>query len=118
MDHFFFFTHPTKYGEILAKKMREHGSHAWLVNTGWSGGGYGVGNRMSLKITRKIIDSILDGSLEKADFESFKIFGFEVPKSIEGVDSNILNPENTWSNKDDYNTALEEVSGDVPRELR
>ena len=62
--------------------MREHGSHAWLVNTGWSGGGYGVGNRMSLRITRKIIDSILDGSLEKADFESFKIFGFEVPKIL------------------------------------
>ena len=90
--------------------MREHGSHAWLVNTGWSGGGYGVGSRMSLKITRKIIDSILDGSLEKAEFESFKAFGFEIPKAIEGVEDSILNPENTWEDKAAYNDTLNKLA--------
>ena len=106
----FLLLHPTKYGEILANKMREHGSHAWLVNTGWSGGGYGVGSRMSLKITRKIIDSILDGSLEKAEFESFKAFGFEIPKAIAGVEDSILNPENTWEDKAAYNDTLNKLA--------
>ncbi|SMF68936.1 phosphoenolpyruvate carboxykinase (ATP) [Pseudobacteriovorax antillogorgiicola] len=106
----FLLLHPTKYGDILAAKMREHGANAYLVNTGWSGGGYGVGERMSLKVTRRIIDAIFDGSLEKAEYEPFPIFGFEIPKGIEGVPSGLLNPKSTWSDTGAYDEALEKLA--------
>ena len=89
--------------------MMEHGANAYLVNTGWSGGGYGVGNRMSLKVTRRIIDAIFDGTLEKAEYEKFPIFGFEIPKQISGVPSGLLNPKATWSDCDAYDTALQNL---------
>jgi phosphoenolpyruvate carboxykinase (ATP) len=107
----FLLLHPTRYGEILAEKMREHGSHAYLVNTGWSGGPYGVGQRMSLKITRRIIDAIFDGTLEKAEFTEFPIFGFQIPKAIEGIDAKILNPRLTWDDPAAYDQALQKLAG-------
>ena len=107
----FLLLHPTKYGEILSEKMDEHGSQAWLVNTGWSGGSYGVGQRMKLGITRKIIDSIFDGSLAAAKFEKFPIFGIEVPVALEGVDSDILNPRNTWEDEEAFNQTLRQLAG-------
>lgn len=98
----FLMLHPTKYADILGRKMEQHGSTAYLVNTGWSGGKYGVGKRMPLKVTRKIIDRILDGSLDKAEFETMPIFNIEIPKKIEGIDSKILNPHLAWANQNDY----------------
>ncbi len=106
----FLLLHPTKYGEILANKMREHGTHAYLVNTGWSGGAYGVGSRMSLKVTRKIIDAILDGTLEKASFEEFPIFGYQIPVSLPGIEASILNPRNTWADKQAYDEQLRKLA--------
>ncbi len=106
----FLLLHPTAYGSILADKMRKYGANAYLVNTGWSGGGYGVGDRMSLKITRRIIDAIFDGTLENAAFETFPIFGFEVPKEVSGIESTILNPRNTWTNKEEYDKNLEKLA--------
>lgn len=106
----FLMQHPTRYGEILAQKMQEHGANAYLVNTGWSGGAYGVGKRMSLKVTRRIIDAIFDGSLEQADFELFPRFGFMIPKTLTGVESQILNPRLTWPNAADYDQALERLA--------
>lgn len=97
---------PTKYGKILGEKMSEHGSSAWLVNTGWSGGSYGDGKRMSLKITRAIINAILDGSLEKAEYENMAIFNFEIPKHVTNVVSNVLNPRNTWTDKEDFDEVI------------
>ena len=105
----FLLVHPTKYGEILAKRMRENHSKAYLVNTGWSGGGYGVGERMSLKITRAIIDSILDGGIESSEFDILPIFGVEVPKSVPGVPNAILNPRNTWTDTNEYDKTLEKL---------
>lgn len=107
----FLMLHPTKYGEILAKKMQEHGSKAYLVNTGWSGGPYGVGSRMKLSITRRIIDAIFDGTLEKAEYETFPVFGFKIPKAISGIESNLLNPRNTWADKAAYDAALNKLGG-------
>ncbi|RAP33227.1 phosphoenolpyruvate carboxykinase (ATP) [Candidatus Marinamargulisbacteria bacterium SCGC AG-410-N11] len=98
----FLTVHPTKYAEILGQKMDEHNAEAYLVNTGWSGGSYGVGSRMSLTYTRAIIDAILDGSINAAGFDIFDVFNFEIPKAVNGVDSNILNPKNTWEDKSDY----------------
>ncbi|NVK32512.1 MAG: phosphoenolpyruvate carboxykinase (ATP) [Gammaproteobacteria bacterium] len=102
--------HPTQYGEILGQKMAEHGSQAWLVNTGWTGGGYGVGERISLKATRAIIDAILSGELLDADTESMPLFGLQIPTSINGVDSNMLNPATSWSDQDAYAQAREKLA--------
>jgi phosphoenolpyruvate carboxykinase (ATP) len=94
--------HPTRYGELLQEKLHEHEAHAFLVNTGWSGGAYGVGERMSIKDTRACIDAILDGSIHDSEFETDEIFGFNMPKSLNNVDSNVLNPKNAWADKDAY----------------
>ena len=89
--------HPTKYAEMLAEKMQQFGSNAWLVNTGWTGGPAGVGSRISLKYTRAIIDAIHDGSLAHAEYETDPVFGLAIPKSCNHVPAGILNPRNTWA---------------------
>ena len=94
--------HPTKYAELLAAKIARTGAQAWLVNTGWSGGGYGTGKRMSLKYTRAILDAIHDGSLVKAPTYTDPVFGFAVPTACNNVPAEILNPKNTWADKGAY----------------
>ena len=91
--------HPYLYAKMLAEKVEKHDAHVWLVNTGWTGGKYGIGNRMSLKDTRQILDNIHDGSLEKEEYEVVPGFNLHVPKNCNGVDSKILNPVNTWEHK-------------------
>ena len=88
--------HPTKYAELLAEQMTMHGSSAWLVNTGWSGGAFGVGSRISLKYTRAIINAIHNGTLAIADYAIDPIFGLSIPKSCVGVPGRILQPRGTW----------------------
>lgn len=88
--------HPRVYAEMLADKMKKFNCNAWLVNTGWSGGKYGTGKRMDLKITRKIIDAIHSGELEKAPTATMDVFGLKVPQSCSGIPENVLNPKNTW----------------------
>ncbi|GLC41483.1 hypothetical protein PLESTB_001006800 [Pleodorina starrii] len=105
----FLMLHPYKYATMLAEKMEAHGTHAWLVNTGWTGGKYGVGKRMSLKHTRAIIDAIHSGELEKAEYVSTPIFGLQVPVAISGVPTDILSPENVWSNKDAFAATLNKL---------
>jgi phosphoenolpyruvate carboxykinase (ATP) len=93
----FLMLHPTMYAQELAKKMKEHGSSAYLVNTGWIGGPCGAGgNRIDIPSTRAIIDAILNGSIENAEFEELPVFGLKIPKAIAGVDSKVLNPRNLW----------------------
>ena len=89
--------HPAKYAELLAKRIEKHGSKAWLVNTGWTGGPYGKGERMSLAHTRAIIDAIHSGELEKTSRRRDPIFGFEVPETCPGVPEEILDPRRTWA---------------------
>lgn len=101
----FLLLHPTVYARELVRKMELNGSKAYLVNTGWIGGKYGVGKRIDLPSTRAIINAILDGSIEKAAFETLPIFNLQIPTSIPGVDSKILNPRNAWSNKAEYDEA-------------
>lgn len=102
----FIMLHPTKYASMLAEKMKQHGTTAWLVNTGWSGGSYGVGNRIKLTYTRSIIDAIHSGSLLRANYSETSIFGLNVPDNVEGVPAEILHPENMWANKDEYAETL------------
>ena len=94
--------HPTKYAEILGEKINQSNANVWLINTGWSGGSYGIGKRISLKHTRAMITSILKNELNNVEFEKHKIFGLHMPKSCPKVPSNILNPRNTWKNKKAY----------------
>ncbi|EGR33029.1 phosphoenolpyruvate carboxykinase, putative [Ichthyophthirius multifiliis] len=101
--------HPTLYADMLAQKMKQHGSNCWLVNTGWSGGKYGEGKRMSLKVTRKIIDAIHSGELDKVQYTNLPIFNLQVPTQCPGVDSSILTPKNTWSNKSAYDSELKKL---------
>ncbi len=94
--------HPSKYAELLAAKMEEHGANAWLVNTGWTGGPYGTGSRISLKYTRAIIDAIHNGSLDDVEFVTDPRFGLAIPTSCPGVPSEVLTPKNTWADGDAY----------------
>lgn len=94
--------HPTVYAEILSKKMKASGVNVWLINTGWSGGPYGVGSRIKLKYTRAMISAILEGQLQGVDFEEHPIFGLFMPKYCPGVPSEILDPMNTWLQKGAY----------------
>ncbi|BFI10943.1 phosphoenolpyruvate carboxykinase (ATP) [Marchantia polymorpha subsp. ruderalis] len=107
----FIMMHPTKYASMLAEKMQKHGATAWLVNTGWSGGGYGVGSRMRLAYTRSIIDAIHDGSLLDAEYVDTPIFNLHVPKAVAGVPTEILQPQNSWKDKDAYNASLKKLAG-------
>jgi len=104
--------HPFTYAKMLAEKCKKYNAHVWLINTGWSGGKYGVGERMSLKITRKIIDAIHSGELDNAECEILPGFELQIPKKIEGVPSEILNPKNTWTDKKDFDaTSLKLAEG-------
>ncbi|CAK7355974.1 unnamed protein product [Dovyalis caffra] len=107
----FIMFHPTRYAAMLAEKMKQHGATAWLVNTGWSGGSYGSGSRIKLAYTRKIIDAIHSGSLLKAEYMKTEVFGLEIPTNVEGVPSEILNPVNTWPDKQAYDDTLLKLAG-------
>ena len=97
--------HPSKYAELLAKRIEHNGTSVWLVNTGWSGGGHGVGERISLKYTRLIIDSILDETLKNVPTFHDELFGFDIPTECPKVPIEIMKPSNTWSDRDAYDKA-------------
>ncbi|MEM9053239.1 MAG: phosphoenolpyruvate carboxykinase (ATP) [Bacteroidota bacterium] len=94
--------HPGVYAEMLAKKIESSGANVWLVNTGWSGGEYGTGDRIKLKYTRAMIHAALDGGFEGVDYKNHEVFGVAVPDSCPNVPDEILNPRNTWEDKDAY----------------
>ena len=98
----FMMWHPNKYAELLAEKIKKHKAQAWLVNTGWTGGSYGVGNRIKLSYTRALIQSVLNGEMNRKEFYTESFFGLDIPQSCTGIPSEILNPQNNWDNKDEY----------------
>ena len=98
--------HPTKYGEELVKKMEKSGAKAYLVNTGWNG----TGKRISIKDTRGIIDAILDGSILKAETKTIPYFNFEVPTALPGVDTNILDPRNTYADASEWDAKAQDLA--------
>mmetsp|Transcript_21634 Transcript_21634/g.31984 ORF Transcript_21634/g.31984 Transcript_21634/m.31984 type:complete len:606 (+) Transcript_21634:161-1978(+) len=102
--------HPTRYADLLQEKLEKHGSSAFLVNSGWSGGPYGEGDRMSIKATRACVDAIVSGSIHDAEFATDPIFGFEVPTSIPGVEPQLLNPKSTWEDQDAYDKKSKELA--------
>ncbi|MEE2930903.1 MAG: phosphoenolpyruvate carboxykinase (ATP) [Bacteroidota bacterium] len=102
--------HPTKYAEMLGEKMKKYNVNVWLVNTGWSGGEYGVGERISLKYTRAMITAALNGNLNTVEYITHKIFGISMPLSCPNVPDNILDPRNTWKNKNHYDAKANELA--------
>ncbi|HWU74663.1 MAG TPA: phosphoenolpyruvate carboxykinase [Sphingomonas sp.] len=94
--------HPSVYGNLLKERIAKGQVDCWLVNTGWTGGKYGVGKRMPIKATRALLNAALDGSLNDAEFRTDPNFGFQVPVAVPGVDSHILDPRETWANKAEY----------------
>ena len=105
--------HPTKYAEMLSEKMKESGVNVWLVNTGWTGGPYGVGSRMKLKYTRAMINAVLNGDLGAYTYEDYHIhsvFGVAQPRTCPGVPTEVLSPRSTWSNKEAYYKAAFKLS--------
>ena len=96
--------HPTAYAEMLSEKMQAAGVNVWLINTGWSGGAYGVGSRIKLRYTRAMITAALTGELDNIAFEEHPTFGLSYPTSCPNVPDEILNPRNTWNDKDAYDS--------------
>ena len=103
--------HPAKYAEMLGKKMKENKVNVWLVNTGWSGGAYGVGSRMKLSYTRAMITAALNGELDSVQYEVHPVFGLQMPTTCPNVPTEILNPRNTWSDKSLYDTKANDLAG-------
>jgi phosphoenolpyruvate carboxykinase (ATP) len=106
----FMVRHPFVYAQLLAKKIKEHRANCWLVNTGWTGGPYGVGSRMKIEFTRALLRAALDGSFEKVAMRPEPAFGFLVPAECPGVPSEILDPRGTWSCASDYDAQARKLA--------
>ena len=102
--------HPAVYAELLKRKILRHGVHCWLVNTGWVGGAYGVGKRISIRHTRGLLDAALSGKLLGVDYATDPVFGFSVPKSCDGVPPSVLNPAESWPDKSRYMQKYRELA--------
>ena len=96
--------HPSVYAELLGEKINKHKATCWLVNTGWSGGAYGVGSRMKISYSRALINAAIDGTLDTISFEKEPFFGLNIPKSCPGVPTEVLYPRNVWADKAAYDT--------------
>jgi phosphoenolpyruvate carboxykinase (ATP) len=106
--------HPSVYAELLKEKIARHNVRCWLVNTGWSGGGYGVGSRMKIDYSRALVHAAIDGALAGVQFEKEAFFGLEIPKTCPGVPAEVLNPRNVWKDK----TAYDATAGDLLERFR
>jgi len=102
--------HPTKYAELLGKKMTENKVNVWLINTGWTGGPYGVGSRMKLRYTRAMLTAAMEGKLDNITFVNHPVFGVAVPQSCPDVPSEVLNPRETWADKTQYDLKANELA--------
>ena len=102
---------PSVYGNMLRELIAKHNVDCWLVNTGWTGGKYGTGSRMPIKVTRALLTAALDGSLRNVEFRTDKYFGFAVPTKLDGVPSEILDPVNTWKDKAEFDVTARKLVG-------
>jgi len=102
--------HPAVYADLLKRKIVKHGVHCWLLNTGWIGGPFGIGKRISISYTRTLLNAALNGELLKSKFVTDPVFGFEVPTSCDGVPSNVLDPSASWSRKEEYTRKYKQLA--------
>jgi len=108
---------PQDYTELLWRYLRQYGTKVYLVNTGWTGGPYGEGKRIDIRLTRRMVRAALLGELEKVDYEEDKLFHLWVPKECPGVPREILWPENTWKDKEAFRRRAEKLAQDFRREF-
>ncbi|MGG9971599.1 phosphoenolpyruvate carboxykinase (ATP) [Ferruginibacter sp. SUN002] len=102
--------HPTQYAKLLGEKLKEHKVNIWLINTGWTGGPYGIGKRMKLNYTRAMITAALEGALDNVEYDKTHWFKLSIPKTCPNVPAEILNPKNTWPNPEDFDTQAKKLS--------
>jgi phosphoenolpyruvate carboxykinase (ATP) len=102
--------HPAKYAEMLSAKMKDSGVNVWLINTGWTGGAYGTGSRMKLKLTRAMITAALNGELDNVEFKNHEVFGLAIPQTCPNVPDEVLNPRDTWEDKAAYDAKALELA--------
>jgi len=103
--------HPTVYAKLLGERIAKHEVTCWLVNTGWTGGAYGVGKRMSIAHTRAMVNAALDGSLAGATFVKEPFFGLSIPTAVPGVPNDVLDPRNAWADKTAYDAQAKKLVG-------
>ncbi|OJX40504.1 MAG: phosphoenolpyruvate carboxykinase (ATP) [Chloroflexi bacterium 44-23] len=102
--------HPMVYTQLLGERVQQHGSRCWLVNTGWTGGPYGVGSRIKIRYTRTMVDAILNGSLDAVEFDADPVFGVLIPRSCPGIPAEVLQPRYTWPNPEDYDAQAKKLA--------
>lgn len=102
--------HPTEYADMFGKKIEAHNVNVWMINTGWSGGAFGIGERINLKYTRAMITAALEGKLDDVEYDAHSVFGVMMPRNCPGVPTEILRPSNTWSSKDEYMQKANELA--------
>ena len=102
--------HASKYADMLGKKITDHGTRVYLINTGWTGGPYGIGRRMNLSFTRAMVTAAIDGKIDTVPTQHHEIFNLDMPTSCLGVPDDVLNPRNTWSDKDKYDSAARRLA--------
>lgn len=102
--------HPGEYAKLLAEKVKSSGAKVWLVNTGWTGGKYGTGHRMSIKHTRALINAALSGELDNAEFIKDPFFDLEIPQNVEGIPNEVLNPREAWADKAEYDETAKKLA--------
>ena len=102
--------HPTKYAHMLGELLQQHNAQVWLVNTGWSGGAYGVGKRMKLSHTRAMVRDALNGALAKTPVRTDPVFGLQVPTVVDGVPTEVLDPRGTWSDAAAYDAQASKLA--------
>jgi phosphoenolpyruvate carboxykinase (ATP) len=107
--------HPTEYAKMLGDRIAKYGAKCWLVNTGWSGGAYGTGQRMAIGHTRGLLRAVLDGRLASAPMRKDPNFGFLVPESAADVPADVLDPRASWANKKDYDETARTLTRDFER---
>jgi phosphoenolpyruvate carboxykinase (ATP) len=107
--------HPTEYATLLGKKLADSQAKVWMINTGMTGGVYGVGTRMKLSNTRAMITAALNGELDNVDYAPHNVFGMEIPQSCPNVPAEILNPRNTWSDKEAYDAKANQLASEFTK---
>jgi phosphoenolpyruvate carboxykinase (ATP) len=119
--------HASRYAQMLGRKITTHGTRVYLINTGWTGGPYGIGKRMNLTYTRAMVTAAIKGKIEEVTLKHHKIFNLDMPTSCSGVPDEVLDPRNTWSDKDKYDAAARRLAalfvknfekfGNMPKEI-
>lgn len=110
--------HPAKYAELLGEKLNGTDINVWLINTGWSGGSYGVGSRMKLSYTRAMITAAMEGKLDNVEFQKQPIFELAIPTNCEGVPSEILNPKDTWADKNEFDKTANNLAAEFVKNFK